>query len=140
MTPYVLVLGSALTVLTTGVSAQQHSLADDVRAREIAFAQTMADRDFEAFQSFLAPDAIFFDGDVPLRGTTAIAAVWRTYFDGTAAPFSWEPDVVEVLESGELALTSGPVRITSGEVVGRFNSVWRKDADSGWRVVFDRGS
>ena len=49
-------------------------------------------------------------------------------------------DVVEVLESGNLALSSGPVRNASGEEVGRFNSIWRKEADGTWRVVFDKGS
>lgn len=52
----------------------------------------------------------------------------------------WHPDVVEVLDSGELALSSGPVRLASGAEAGRFNSIWRKDADGQWRVVFDKGS
>jgi ketosteroid isomerase-like protein len=32
------------------------------------------------------------------------------------------------------------VRSPSGEVVGRFNSIWRLDDDGQWRVVFDKGS
>ena len=45
-----------------------------------------------------------------------------------------------MLESGRLALSSGPVLGASGEQIGRFNSIWRKDADGQWRVVFDKGS
>ena len=50
--------------------------ADDVREREIAFAQTMADRDFDAFQTFIHPDAVFFNGNTTsttfvLSGTVA---------------------------------------------------------------------
>ena len=114
--------------------------SSEVEAREIAFAKTMADRDYEAFLTFISPEAIFFDGPKPLRGRAAVGDGWHAYFEASEAPFSWHPDLVEVLESGDLALSSGPVRAASGEVVGRFNSIWRKDADGQWRVIFDKGS
>jgi ketosteroid isomerase-like protein len=106
----------------------------------VAFAKTMADRDFQAFLSFISPEAVFFGAEGALRGIDAIAVAWRPFFDGPQAPFAWGPDVVEVLDSGTLALTSGPVTLPDGTVGGRFNSVWRLDADGVWRVVFDRGS
>lgn len=115
-------------------------LAASVRAREEAFARTMADRDFEAFLSFISPEAVFFGREGALRGVEAIGAAWRPYFDGPEAPFAWTPDVVEVLDSGGLALTSGPVTLPDGSTAGRFNSIWRLDPDGVWRVVFDRGS
>jgi len=124
----------------SGIAAQDLTLTLEVEAREIAFAKTMADRDFEAFLAFVSPEAVFFDGDEPLRGRDAIASVWRPYFQESDAPFSWRPDVVEVLESGTLALTSGPVLLPDGQTAGRFNSIWRRDPDGVWRVVFDRGS
>ncbi|MEX2049382.1 MAG: nuclear transport factor 2 family protein [Gemmatimonadota bacterium] len=130
----------AACVWTTPVCAQAEAAAADVRAREIAFAKTMADRDLAAFLTFLDPEAVFFNGNEPLRGRDAIESAWAPFFDGPVAPFSWHPEVVEVLGSGDLALTSGPVRSASGEEVGRFNSVWRRNADGGWLVVFDKGS
>lgn len=111
-----------------------------VEAREIAFAKTMADRDFEAFLTFVSPEAVFFAGNDPIRGREAIGDAWAPFFEGADPPFSWHPDLVEVLESGELAISSGPVRGPDGVVAGRFNSIWRKDADGQWRVVFDKGS
>jgi len=114
--------------------------AAEVEAREIAFAKTMADRDLDAFLSFVSSEAVFFNGNEPLRGRDAIERGWARFFEGPDAPFSWHPDVVQVLESGGLALSSGPVRGPSGEEIGRFNSIWRKDADGRWRVVFDKGS
>ena len=116
------------------------SAASEVEAREISFARTMADRDFEAFVHFVSPEAVFFNGNEPQRGRDAISQAWAPYFEGETAPFSWHPDVIEVLESGHLALSSGPVRAASGEIIGRFNSIWRKEADGQWRVVFDKGS
>lgn len=58
-------------------------------------------------------------------------------FEGPA-PFSWEPDQVEVIQSGTLAFSTGPVRNAEGVIVSRFNSVWRLE-DGAWRVLFDKG-
>jgi len=126
---------------TPSVGAQQREgVAAMVESREIAFAKTMADRDPDAFLAFIALEAVFFNGSEPIRGRDAVAQAWAPFFEGEVAPFSWHPDTVEVLDSGSLALSSGPVRNPAGEEVGRFNSIWRKDADGMWRVVFDKGS
>ncbi len=110
-----------------------------VRARERAFAKTMADRDHAAFVSFLADETVFFGSSGPLRGKKAVADAWKAFYDGPKAPFSWEPDTAEVLDSGVLALTSGPVFDTAGKRVGTFTTTWRREADGQWRVVFDKG-
>src|SRR4249920_250527 len=104
-------------------------------------AQTMADRDHAGFVSFLSDETVFVpEGGQALRGKQAVAAAWKRFYDGAQAPFSWEPDRVEVLDSGTLALSSGPVRDPQGTVVARFNSVWRQESPGMWRVVFDKGS
>jgi ketosteroid isomerase-like protein len=110
---------------------------------ERAFAATMAKRDLAGFTALISQEAIFMGAtDAPrvLRGRTAIVDVWKQFFDGPDAPFSWEPDIVEVLDSGTMALTSGPVRDPKGELTGRFNSIWRLESDGRWRIVFDRGA
>jgi ketosteroid isomerase-like protein len=111
----------------------------EVTAAEQAFARTMADRDHQAFASFIADDAIFFGGPEPLRGKQQVIDGWAQFFDGSGAPFSWAPQEVEVLESGTLALSSGPVHDADGELIARFTSIWRKEPDGMWRVVFDKG-
>ncbi len=68
--------------------------AQEVRAREVAFAKTMADRDFEAFLTFIAPDAVFFAGHRPQRGRTVIGDVRRSLFEGDGAPFAWGSDLL----------------------------------------------
>jgi ketosteroid isomerase-like protein len=129
-----------LTPLLTTAQSPRTGAAAEVEAREIAFATSMADRDLDAFLSFVASEAVFFSGNQPLRGRDAVRAGWAPLFEGPTPPFSWRPDVVEVLASGALAFSSGPVTGADGEVVGRFNSIWRKDPDGVWRVVFDKGS
>jgi ketosteroid isomerase-like protein len=64
---------------------------------------------------------------------------WKRYFDGSKAPFSWAPDTVEVLDSGTLAMTSGPVRDPEGKRIGTFNSVWRRERSGQWKIVLDNG-
>ncbi len=115
------------------------ALAREVSDTERAFAKTMADRDVKAFATFVSREAVFFGGAGPLRGHDAVVARWTKFFDGPAAPFAWEPDHVEVLDSGTLALSSGPVTSPDGKLIGRFNSIWRREAPHVWRIVFDKG-
>ena len=114
-------------------------LAEQVREAETAFAATMATRDHAAFAGFVSEEAIFFGRSGPLRGKAAVLEGWRPLFAEPTAPFSWKPEVVEVLASGTLALSSGSVWDPEGKKVGTFNSIWRRDSDGRWRVVFDKG-
>ena len=119
----------------TKIEANAH---DQVVATERAFAKTMADRDFAAFRQFLSSEAIFFSGSKVEHGPAEIEAAWQPYFNGPGAPFSWGPDNVQVLTSGKLALSTGPVYV-DGREVGRFNSIWRLEGANTWRIVFDKG-
>jgi hypothetical protein len=44
-----------------------------------------------------------------------------------------------VLASGELAWSRGPVYDPTGKQIGTFNSIWRREPDGRWRIVFDKG-
>lgn len=138
-----LTLACLSLLVTCAANAQEaapNPLEQQVQDTERAFAQTMADRDFEAFASFLSDEAVFFAGDTPLRGKQQVSDTWKRYFEGPDAPFSWEPELVEVLASGTLALSSGPVRDPGGNRVATFSSIWRLEPSGQWRIVFDKGS
>jgi len=115
------------------------ALREQVFATERAFARTMAERDFAAFTSFVSEEAVFFTGPTPLRGKAQVAAGWKRFFERKEAPFRWEPAEVEVLDSGSLALSSGPVHDPSGKQIATFTSVWRQEAPGVWRIVLDKG-
>lgn len=115
------------------------TLEQQVADTERAFAKTMADRDHAGFSAFLADDTVFFSGPTPLRGKAAVAAGWKRFYEGDQPPFSWRPDKVEVLDSGELALSTGPVFDPDGKPVASFTSVWRRVSPGVWRIVFDKG-
>jgi uncharacterized protein (TIGR03067 family) len=134
----VFVLFGALTAGPAEREANE-KLVLQVRAAEIAFAATMAARDHEAFASHIADEALFFSKQGVLRGKAAVVAGWKPFFEGPKPPFSWAPERVEVLDSGTLALSSGPVRGPEGRQMGTFNSIWRREADGRWKVVFDKG-
>jgi len=130
------------TALLAGATAAQDSLETrraEVFAAERAFARSMADRDFAGFGRYVAEDSVFFSGSAPLRGRKAVLDAWKQFFDGPSAPFSWEPDQVEVLESGDLALSTGLVKSPEGAVTARFSSIWQRQPDGRWLVVFDKG-
>ena len=137
------VTGLAWALLACGMASVTaaeplEALAALVRAREVAFAKTMADRDHAAFATFVSEEAVFLGHGV-LRGRQAVAEGWKPLFEGPKAPFSWQPDRVEVTSSGTLAVSTGPVFDPGGKRTGTFNSTWRLEKDGEWRIVLDHG-
>ena len=114
------------------------AIAAEVRASEIAFAKSMADRKLDRFTEFVAEDAVF-NGRSAQIGRAAVVETWKRFFDAPQAPFSWGPDAVAPTADGRHALSTGLVHDPDGKVTGRFTSIWRKDADGHWRVVADQG-
>ena len=121
------------------MQAQRSVLAQQVFAAESTFAASMANRDTAAFARFVASDAVFVGGRQVSHGKREVLAAWGGFFVGPSAPFSWRPTSVEVLASGSLALSSGPVFDAAGKQVSTFNSIWRREPDGRWLVVFDKG-
>jgi ketosteroid isomerase-like protein len=131
-----LLSGCATPVQPANVAELQQQVADTERA----FARTMAERNFPGFTSFIADDAVFFAGTKARRGKEKVTAAWKPFYAKAQAPFSWEPSEVEVLDSGTLGLSSGPVRDLSGKLIGTFTSIWRRDAPGVWHIIFDKGN
>ena len=137
-------LGLAAALLPSALSAQAPpaaltALTRQVFVAESSFAASMAQRDSVAFARFIAADAVFFGEKAVLRGKAAVVGSWSRFFAGADAPFSWRPEKVEVLDSGGLALSTGPVQDPEGRQIGTFSSIWRRESDGTWRVVFDKG-
>jgi ketosteroid isomerase-like protein len=135
---------ACLALLTACASPRQAANPDELKRQvadtERAFAKTMADRDHAAFTAFIAEEAIFFSGKKNLHGKQEVAAGWKPLYEKPDAPFSWEPEQVEVLDSGTLALSTGPVRDAKGKVFAIYSSIWRQESPGVWRIIFDKGS
>ena len=122
-----------------GAAENLAELTLQVRATEMAFAKTLADRDVKAFTRMIAPDVIWL-ADTTLRGPAQVLTRWQKYFDAARPPFSWTPEIVEVQEGGQLALSSGPVLDPDGKRIATYTSIWRREPGGEWRIIFDRGS
>ena len=129
----------ALSVSGFAHAQTREQLTQQVRDAENGFAATMAARYHKAFATFIAEDAVFFGGKGATRGKAAVVESWKGLYEKPTAPFSWSSESVEVLDSGKLAHSSGPVLNAKGERVGTFNSIWRREGDGSWKVVFDKG-
>lgn len=130
----------ALASLSAAAQPDLATLQKQVFEAERAFARSMAERRHEDFVRHLSEHAVFFGGGTQVhRGKAAVAAAWKAFYDTPQAPFSWDPDVVEVVADGQLAHSTGIVRDPAGKPIARFNSVWRQEAPGVWRVVIDKG-
>ena len=135
----VLLAFAAALACSRGLASDLEALTKQVSDAETAFAATMANRDLEAFASHIADDAVFFGDANVLRGKDAIVAGWKALYEGEKAPISWRPENVQVLDSGQLAHSSGPVFDSEGRRIATYNSIWRRNQDGTWQVVFDKG-
>ena len=128
---------AALAVfLMTAISAFAGA-PDEVRNAEVAFAKAFADRDQTAFFRFVLDDATFLGPARTLAGKKAIVGRWSRFFASPQAPFSWGPERVAVNAAGTIGETAGPVFDADGHHIGNFNSVWIKQPDGTWKVLFD---
>ncbi len=139
-----ILLGTAALPLASAASSGKAPTSLDearnqVRQAEQGFAAAMAARDLPAFASFIAEDAVFIGGGRPLRGKAAILATWQEFFKASVAPFSWQPEIVEVAASGSLGYSEGPVTSRDGSSALRYFSTWQLQPTGRWLVVFDNG-
>ena len=135
---------AVLAILLCALPLAADEAADSLRAAEIAFAASVAERDAEAFASFLDEEAIFASAGV-LRGREAVVQAWSVFFAEGGPRLTWEPEIVEVRSDG-LGLSRGPYTMTvtapdGAETTssGQFLSIWRRQADGGWKILFDSG-
>jgi len=118
-----------------------------VWARELSFAQSVADHDAAAFAAHLHPGAVFGAKRAqPERGRDAIVQGWAGIVEGKKLKLSWYPVMVAIGGEPDIAYSSGPALYESllpgakqRYSLGGFQSIWHKDADGVWRVLFDDG-
>ncbi|MEZ5463882.1 MAG: DUF4440 domain-containing protein [Lysobacteraceae bacterium] len=119
-----------------------------VWARELSFAQSVADHDHKAFAAHVDVNAIFgAESPDPQVGRDAVLARWDGLINGSRILLKWYPRQVVVGGEGDIAVSSGPalyefVVPQPGQpdyMIGGFHSVWRKADDGVWRVMFDDG-
>ena len=117
--------------------AADSAAAKDVRDAETAFAKAFADRDQAKFFAWVAEDANFLSPGKTLAGKAQVVEAWSRFFKDASAPFSWKPERIAVNGAGDIGLSTGPVLDAAGKHVGNFSSIWQKQKDGTWKVIFD---
>lgn len=119
----------------------------EVWARELSFAQSVADHDADAFAAHLDPGAAFGASQPePTRGRETIARRWAGIVEGKRVKLEWYPTRTTIAGVGDIAWSSGPSLFEDLDPhakqryrIGAFHSVWHRGADGVWRVLFDDG-
>ena len=108
---------------------------EQVRQAEISFAKAFSDQNQERFASMIDEGAYFLGPRNTLQGKTRIMEVWTGLIRDNQ--FTWAPERVVVNGDATLGLSTGPVRDRSGKVIGQFSSIWQRQPDGSWKVIFD---
>ena len=88
----------------------------------------------DAFLKHAAPDAIVFQPDVQKVHETFP----RQAPDKGGPPLVWWPLWAGIARSGDLGFTTGPYSY-DGQLRGYYFTVWKRQADGGWKWVYDGG-
>lgn len=114
-----------------------------------------ADRDFfaavkarklEGWMEFMSEETTLLR-DKPYSGLQAIRANVAGDFTDPTFSLTWDPESAVLLESGQMGYTSGHY-VASGtnpdkkpyKSGGQYITVWKKQKDGSWKVLFDAGS
>lgn len=113
------------------------------------FARAFAERGIEGWVSFFDEMGIQMPGGMPTAwGREEVEKTSRQLFDTpNFTALSWEPVYAVVAEAGDLGYTLGDYVAegldAEGQTVtqqGNYVTIWRKQADDSWKVVFDTGN
>ncbi|MEO7795976.1 MAG: nuclear transport factor 2 family protein [Thermoanaerobaculia bacterium] len=139
-------LAGSAVLMGADATADRAARIEQVRAAEIAFAKAVMDDKPEAFAALLDPGTVFVSGKTVTRGKADVIAGWKGFFGPDRPYFEWHPDVVELSADGSLGLSRGPWVIRDKdkdgkpiEIKGLYNSIWQRQADGSWRIIFDAG-
>lgn len=112
------------------------------------FAQSVAQRNRERFLAFLA-DVTTFGGGSPeeLRGRDAVMKGWGDFFEADGPTLAWTPTHGEVIGAGDVGYTTGTALLRGTRADGtrverrsEYLTVWKRQTDGSWKVIFDTGS
>ena len=112
-----------------------------------AFCQATVDHDVARFRSLVSGEATFAGGTPgQTRGIEAIVKSWMPFLQPGGPTLTWKPTHAEVLAGAEVGDTVGTwerrVETADGQMSiahGQYMTVWRRQSDGKWKVVFDTG-
>jgi uncharacterized protein (TIGR02246 family) len=140
---------TALLLLTTACRQQtpdtRAANEQAIRNLDAQWAKTAATRDLEATVAYYSDDAVLLAPNEPIAvGKPAIRAAWVALLSPNTVSLSWQPTMVDVSKSGDLAYLTGTYSMTvkdaHGKSVpdrGKLIEIFKKQADGSWKTVAD---
>ncbi len=134
------------TVASGGINMRASSKAvDAVLAADAAWLKAYDTKDVDKSVAFFDEQGSMLATNAPIAtGKKAIAKLIAAGFALQDYKLVWHPDKAGVARSGELGYTSGTYELSfkdaSGKTIsdkGKYLMVWKKQADGGWKVLFD---
>jgi ketosteroid isomerase-like protein len=125
---------------TAAPAIDRQAAFDGVVAAEKAFAKTAAEKGMrDGFLAFLADDSVVFDPD-PTNGQQ----VWKAR-PASPALLEWYPVHSEVSLAGDMGFNTGPYDFRPKPADkpvawGQFATIWKRQADGGWKAALDLGT
>ena len=116
----------------------------EIRDTELAFAKLAKEQGLKvAFTTYAADDAVINRGDNLIKGIKAIEEYYANQ-KFLNVSLEWEPEFIEVAESGDLGYTYGPYIFKATDSNGKeissegiFHTVWKRQANGEWRYIWD---
>lgn len=141
-------IGLLLTVLFPGGCATSGAQRDAevLMQADRDFNDAVAQRRLDTWAEYFAPNGSqMSEGGKLVTGDSAIRAHMAPAFGDSAFRLEWEPLRAEISRGGKLGTTWGRwtahgVRDGRAEITtGNYVTIWRKQADGSWKIVFDTG-
>src|ERR1700676_4400823 len=116
-----------------------------IREADAAALQAVQTRDVDRAVANYAADASWLPPNAPaVSGKDAIRAGWSRWMASPGFAIDWQIDKVEVARAGDLAYTLYTYQLTTQGPDGKISTdrgkdmaVWKKQADSIWKIVAD---
>lgn len=120
----------------------QKSIVEVIKGVERDFADLVSKKGIHfAFVRYAADDAVLLRNNRIIQGKEQIDAFLR---GNDATGLNWEPEFIDVADSGDLAYSYGKYTFTQinekgAETVseGIFHTIWKKQQDHSWKFVWD---
>ncbi len=114
------------------------------------------DQDFDAataklgqagFASFISDDMTTIRENTDIvRGKPGFLEGWKKILTTPGVHLRWQPQLARISDDGTLGFTVGTYQTTSQENgtprqegSGKYVTIWRKQPDGSWKVIFDSG-
>jgi len=99
--------------------------------------------DLDRFITFWPDDAVLMPNDAPLARGDSIRATWEHLISLPGFGLEWRATSAQVAEAGDMGYTIGTYELTVEQdgtpmvTVGKYVTLWKKQADGSWKVAVD---